>query len=222
MIDGFVQKRNERSITLSGHAHALLRSSPVSGRLEVLLASQYDFHGSPEFVGGSRGERCVRPRPQFPAEAGAEELRDDADVLATNTKHRAKNPSAIVDGLARLVECELVVVPDRDRCVEFDGIVSLNGSGVRLTDLDGRRSEGRLGVAATALFLGFTVRREVVRDLRRFHVGVGNAHGGCGGRCLFERFGHNKRDVLPVVANRIVGKRRTCLVGDPGIRRGFV
>ena len=110
----------------------------------------------------------MRPRPQLAAETGAEELRDDADILLRQAEHLREDAAIVDDALRRLVERQLRAVPDRRRRMQLDRIVRLGRRDVGLIELDRRRRESAVGVAALALLarLRAVRRRDDVRARR--------------------------------------------------------
>ena len=172
-----------------------------------------------------RRERAVRPRPELSAEAGAEELRDDAHVLHRQPEHLRQHAALVEDGLRGFVERQRRAVPRRGRRVQLDRVVRFGRRDVGLIDLHRRARERAVGVAALALqprrrrerrrddirlVVGFQFGIDVVRLRRIRHL-----HRIGGGLGLLERVGDGERDVLAVIANDVVLERRAALVHDP-------
>src|SRR5450755_3395182 len=100
----------------------------------------------------------MRPGPQLAAEAGAEELRDDANLLARNAEDRAHDFLMIHYRLGRFVEREPVAVRKRDRCVQLDRIVRLGCRYIDTIDRDRRSHKGSFGIAALTLDVRLAIR----------------------------------------------------------------
>ena len=87
MIGVVVLQRGKAPVRIGTQTHALHGYGAVADVHEHLLAGDDDFHRLTELSRGGRGERRLRPRPQFSAESRTQIARDDANVLDRNAEH---------------------------------------------------------------------------------------------------------------------------------------
>ena len=122
---------------------ALLRVGAVADRLEHHLAAEDEFDGPPELPCRRRGQWTLRPGEQLAAEAGTDELADDANVFARQGEHLRQYALEIDDALRGFVERQLRAFPDRSRSMRFERILRLGGSDIGLIELDRARWQTR-------------------------------------------------------------------------------
>jgi hypothetical protein len=113
-----------------------------------LRARQLDADGPVERPGGDRGQQRVRPDVSLAAEAAAQEMGYDGDLLERNAKHDRNQFLGAEDVLGGLVECQPAArIPGRHRRVRLHLIMVAIRCRVGVRDPKDALANALLGVA---------------------------------------------------------------------------
>ena len=131
-----VAHRGELARGVGAEHDVLARVGAVPDQREHLLSRQHELDGAADHLRRHRRERDVRPRRPFAAEAAADVVRDDADVLLLEIEQRGQPLADAEDALRRVVDRHAIVaLPDSHR-----SRASPSGCGSRSASRRSRRS----------------------------------------------------------------------------------
>src|SRR4029077_12031241 len=120
----------------------------------------------PDVLSGERRERYVRPDHRLAAEGAADKVRQHPDLGRRQAEQRRDGQLDRLNALARVVQGQLVAVPDRGGGQWFDRVVMVGGKAEMRVDAQIRGRERFLDVPAPGL-----TRDEAAEDLL-WDVGV--------------------------------------------------
>src|SRR6267154_1209358 len=119
--------------------------------MEHHLTAEYELHRLAQLARRCGSECTLRPWIQLAAEARAEKLCDDADILLRQTEHLRQDTPEVDDSLRGLVQRQSRAIPDRGGRVQFKRVVRLGRRDVSLVEPDWRVCECIRGVTALTL-----------------------------------------------------------------------
>src|SRR6266478_2487199 len=160
------------------------------------------------------------PGPQLAPEAGAKKARNDSNIFRGHPEHLRQHVTVINDCLGRFIKCERLAIPNRNACMQLDGIMGFNGSPIGFIELDRGAGESPLCVSAGTIDPRLFVRIKTRSDVRLL-LAVAHLDGGRSGLCLLKGLSNDNSDVLTVVTNDIVFEGRPSFVQVRRNSRGW-
>ncbi len=210
-------QRHDTTVAVRAQLHRLDRFGPVAVRGEHLRTGQLQLHRPPDHARGHRREGGRRPAIALAAEAAAHIRVDHPHVRLRQAEHPGQRLVRPADALGRVPHRQMVAVPACDCGVRLHRVVVLDRGRVGRLDAHLRRRQRPVRVAAAA------VRRagsetEFLRHVRLIERIVHPRHerrrlirhAHARRRCLrlFQRLGHDDRDMLTVVGDAGVLQHR--------------
>src|SRR4051812_30243117 len=118
----------------------------MANRMEGHRPAQHQFHGMPQYPRRCGSEWGMHPGPELVAESRTEKSADHPYLLGGHAEHCSQHIPVVHDSLGRLVQRQLVTVPDGKGGVRLDGIVRLRRYDVALVNSDLSACEAIIGV----------------------------------------------------------------------------
>ena len=196
----------------------LFLAVPAGG--EHLPAGDREPDRPPHMLGGHRGQGHVRPHHRLAAERAADEPGQDPDLGRGDPEQRGHGQLDRLDALARVIQRQLVAVPHRGGGQHLQRVVVVGGEPEPGTHADLGSREPGVDVAARGPpwhqaaedpFRVVRIGAALVDRGDRRRLGVADLDQAGSVLRLLPGGGHDDRDRLPGVANRIVLHREECL-----------
>ena len=132
MVHPVLAQGSQFAVARCAQSNALRNARPMADRLEHHPPADHELHRLAELSRGRRGERRLGPGKELASEPRAQKFRDDADVFFRYAQHLRKHVAMVDDALRRFVQRKRGSIPDGDRCMQLDRVVSFGRQVVRL------------------------------------------------------------------------------------------